>query len=180
MRALSIVRKTSVAFRSAKVAFFHSFAERKATIKDRTMLNEFWILDFGFWIEEMNETREPNSVEADDWRLCDEQLKRIGAYEFDWNDEGAESPGREVLALAQAVIDNLLTNHQPPPHQCFATDEGHVIFVWEDGKSYFEVEVDRLLCCTARRLPPAASHAVSTEFSPHDPPSTWFPNLPLV
>ena len=38
---LSIVRKTSVAFRSAKVAFFHSFAERKATIKDRTMLSDF-------------------------------------------------------------------------------------------------------------------------------------------
>ena len=36
---LSIVRKTSVAFRSAKVAFSHSFAERKATIKDRTMLS---------------------------------------------------------------------------------------------------------------------------------------------
>ena len=39
-REFSIVRKTSVAFRSAKVAFFHSFAERKATIKDRTMLSK--------------------------------------------------------------------------------------------------------------------------------------------
>ena len=36
---VSIVRKISVAFRFAKVAFFYSFAERKATIKDRTMLN---------------------------------------------------------------------------------------------------------------------------------------------
>ena len=39
-KLLSIVRKTSVAFRSAKVAFSHSFAERKATIKDRKLLSD--------------------------------------------------------------------------------------------------------------------------------------------
>ncbi len=37
---LSIVREISVAFRSAKVAFFRSFAERKTTINDRTMLSK--------------------------------------------------------------------------------------------------------------------------------------------
>ncbi len=36
---LSIVRQISVAFRSAKVAFLHSFAERKTTVKNRKMLN---------------------------------------------------------------------------------------------------------------------------------------------
>ena len=41
---VSIVRKTSVAFRWAKVAFFHSFAERKATIKDRSMLSLIFVL----------------------------------------------------------------------------------------------------------------------------------------
>ena len=122
------------------------------------MLNEFWILDFGFWIDEMSNTRDLNFAGAEQWELCNTRLREIGSYEFDWNDEGAEPLSKNVLMLATAVIDNLLTNHQPPPHQCFATDEGHVIFVWEDGKSYFEVEVDRLLCCTARRLPPAASH----------------------
>ncbi len=33
MGRVSILRKTSVAFRSAKVASVHSFAERKTTIK---------------------------------------------------------------------------------------------------------------------------------------------------
>ena len=36
---LSRERKTSVAFRSAKVAFSRSFAERKTTIKNRSMLS---------------------------------------------------------------------------------------------------------------------------------------------
>ena len=39
LNSLSIVPKTSVAFRSAKVAFSRTFAERKTTKKDRTMLN---------------------------------------------------------------------------------------------------------------------------------------------
>ena len=37
--SLSILRQISVAFRSAKVAFLHPFAERKTTIKNRKMLN---------------------------------------------------------------------------------------------------------------------------------------------
>jgi len=38
-RALSIERQMSIDFRSAKVPFFHSFAERKTTTKGRKMLS---------------------------------------------------------------------------------------------------------------------------------------------
>jgi len=39
---LSIVQQISVAFRSAKVALFRPFAERKTTIIERTMLSDFF------------------------------------------------------------------------------------------------------------------------------------------
>lgn len=39
-----MVRKTSVAFRSAKDPYQHSFAERKTTIKARTVLNSLSLL----------------------------------------------------------------------------------------------------------------------------------------
>ena len=57
-KRLSIVRQMSVAFRSAKVAFWRSFAERKATMKIRTMLM-CSVLRFGGELSQSNLSRAP-------------------------------------------------------------------------------------------------------------------------
>ena len=102
---VSIVRKTSVAFRSAKVAFFHSFAERKATIKDRTMLSRFVLIAF---LQVLN--REPRDEELTaSLQFLEQQASRL--MEFD-----GSSPG---LVPAERARENLL--HALMNHNDFVT-----------------------------------------------------------
>lgn len=93
------------------------------------------------------------------WGRCFEKLRKIRQYEADWNDEGAEPLRSEVLSLSFGMAKALKAKHEPGPTRCFATDEGHVVFAWEDGASYFELEIDEDLCCTARWLRPGAKRA---------------------
>ncbi len=95
------------------------------------------------------------------WKICFEQLRRLGSYEFDWNDEGAEPPRTDVLSLSNSIAKVMRANSEPAPTRCFATDEGHIIFAWEDGACYLELEIDIDLCCTARWLQPGAKLAES-------------------
>ena len=100
------------------------------------------------------------------WEHCFSKLSKIRSYEFDWNDEEAEPLSQEVVSLAVAVAKTLRANHEPAPSGCIATDEGHVIFIWEDGVEYIEVEIDRYLFCTIRRIRPGSKRAESAEFRP--------------
>jgi hypothetical protein len=109
----------------------------------------------------MNVVADTDTANGERWRRCYERLQEIRAYEFDWNDEGANPPGHKVTGLAEAVLLNLQINNHRPPNSCFATDEGHVILSWENEGHYFEVEVDAKLQCTGRSIPPSASRAES-------------------
>ncbi|MDZ4847857.1 MAG: hypothetical protein SGI77_01060 [Pirellulaceae bacterium] len=128
----------------------------------------------------MNHIRDYESPEAGQWESCNKRMRNIRSYEFDWNDEGASPPGKDVLSLAESVIQKLQEKRQPPPTYCLATDEGHVIFMWEKQELYFEIEIDKVCRCNSRQLKSGAMRADSTEFSLLDPSSTWFPNLPTI
>ena len=112
------------------------------------------------------------------WSDLYQRIQRIREYEYDWNDEGAEPPGKEITNLAEAVLLNLQSSRQPPPDSCFATDEGHVIMSWEDERHYFEIEIDAKPCCTARKLARGASRAESWEINQSDLASLHVPVHP--
>jgi hypothetical protein len=116
----------------------------------------------------MDEVADTDTADGERWRRCYERLQEIRAYEFDWNDEGANPPGLEVTGLAEAVLLNLQTNNQRPPDSFFATDEGHVILSWEKEGHYFEIEVDAMLQCTGRSIPPSALRAASNKIHQSD------------
>jgi hypothetical protein len=107
-----------------------------------------------------------NIQDRNQWENCFTKLRKIRSYQFDWNDEGAEPLNSEVVALATTVARLMKGNYEPAPSGCIATDEGHVIFVWEDETGYTEVEIDRHLSCTIRRIRPGAKRAESAEFTP--------------
>ncbi len=64
-------------------------------------------------------------------------------------------------------------NLRPAPTQCIATEEGYVIVIWNEGAGYSEVEVDRRLGCTFRKLRPSAKRAESAEFNAYSPIVYW-------
>lgn len=99
------------------------------------------------------------------WERCFDKLQEIGGYESDWNDERAEPLSSDVVSVAFVVVKTLRANLQPPPTQCLATDEGHVIFIWHEEAGYSELEIDRQLVCTYRTLRPGARRAESIEFN---------------
>jgi hypothetical protein len=107
-----------------------------------------------------------NIQDRNQWENCFTKLRKIRSYQFDWNDEGAEPLNPEVVALATTVARSMKGNCEPAPSGCIATDEGHVIFIWEDETGYTEVEIDRHLSCTIRRIRPRAKRAESAEFIP--------------
>lgn len=113
----------------------------------------------------MNLVADTDTADGELWWRCYERLQKIRAYEFDWNDEGANPPGLELTGLAEAVLHHLQANNQRPLDSCFATNEGHVIISWEAEQHYFELEVDAKLRCTARQLAKGASRAESWEIS---------------
>lgn len=108
-----------------------------------------------------------DAFDREQWQICFEKLREIRTYNYDWNDEGADPLDSDVLSLAFSVAKMLRGNLQPAPTQCIATEEGHVIFIWNEGAGYSEVEVDRRLGCTFRKLRPGAKRAESTEFNPY-------------
>ncbi len=103
------------------------------------------------------------------WERCFHKLREIRFYEYDWNDEGAAPLRADVLSQAYLVAKMLRANLQPAPTQCLATEEGHVIFIWDEGVEYSEIEVDRQLCCMLRKIRPGAKRAESAEFNPYSP-----------
>ncbi len=103
------------------------------------------------------------------WERCFEVLREIRSYEYDWNDEGAEPLTENVLAIAFQVAKMLRANLQPAPTKSLATEDGHLIFIWDEGVEYSEVEIDRRLCCTVRKIRPGAKRAESAEFNPFSP-----------
>lgn len=110
-----------------------------------------------------------DAFEREQWEICFAKLREIRAYDYDWNDEGADPLNSDVLSLAFLVAKKLRGYLQPAPTQCIATEEGHVIFMWNEGAGYSEVEVDRSLGCTFRKLCPGAKRAESAEFNPYSP-----------
>lgn len=110
-----------------------------------------------------------DAFDREQWETCFAKLREIRSYENDWNDEGADPLNCDVLSLAVLVAKILRGNLQPAPTQCIATEEGHVIFIWDEGAGYSEVEVDRRLGCTFRKLHPGAKRAESAEFNPYSP-----------
>jgi hypothetical protein len=108
-----------------------------------------------------------NAFESVHWERCFTKLREIRAYDHDWNDEGAEPLSENVLSMAFVVAKMLRANRQPAPTQCMATEEGHVIYIWDEGLEYSEVEVDRYLRCTFRRIRFGAKRAESIEFNPY-------------
>jgi hypothetical protein len=110
-----------------------------------------------------------DTFDREQWERCFKKLREIRSYDYDWNDEGAVPLHTDVLSLAYSVARMLRANLQPAPAQCLATEEGHVIFIWDEGVGYSEVEVDRRLRCTFRKLCPGAKRAESTEFNPYSP-----------
>jgi hypothetical protein len=110
-----------------------------------------------------------DTFDREQWELCFDKLRQIRLYEHDWNDEGADPLNPDVLSLAVMVAKMLRGNLQPAPTQCIATEEGHIIFIWDEGAGYSEIEVDRRLGCTFRKLRPGAKRAESAEFNPYSP-----------
>ncbi len=110
-----------------------------------------------------------DTFDREQWERCFAKLREIRSYDHDWNDEGAEPLSEDVLSMAFLVAKMLRANLQPAPTQCIATEEGHVIFIWHECVEYSEVEIDRYLRCTFRKIRPGAKRAESTEFSPFTP-----------
>ena len=110
-----------------------------------------------------------DALEREQWEKCFAKLREVRLYDYDWNDEGADPLNSDVLSLAFLVAKMLRGNLQPAPTQCIAIEEGHVIFIWNEGVGYSEVEVDRRLGCTFRKLRPGAKRAESAEFNPYSP-----------
>ncbi len=108
----------------------------------------------------------PDSLDRSEWDDCFKKLRKIRSYQFDWNDEGAEPLKPDVVSLAFTVVKLIKGNSEPAPSGCIATDEEHVIFIWEDTTGYTEVEIDRYLSCTIRRIRPGAKRAESADFTP--------------
>jgi len=74
----------------------------------------------------MNHSHDYESPEAGQWEICNQQMSNIRSYEFDWNDEGASPPSKDVLRQADSVIQKLQESRQPPPTYCLATDKGNL------------------------------------------------------
>jgi len=110
-----------------------------------------------------------NAFDRVRWEGCFTKLREIRSYEQDWNDEGAEPLSDDVLSMTFQIAKMLRANVQPAPTQCIATEEGHVIFIWDEGVEYSEVEIDRHLRCTFRKIRLGAKRAESTEFDPYAP-----------
>ena len=110
-----------------------------------------------------------DAFDREQWERCFGKLREIRLYEHGWNDEGAAPLNADVLSLAILIAKTLRANLQPAPTHCLATEEGHVILIWDVGPGYSEIEVDGRLVCTFRELRAGAKRAESTEFNPYSP-----------
>jgi hypothetical protein len=98
------------------------------------------------------------SAMAEGWKRAGERLLALWNLEPNWDDEGAPSPGTSILsgALRLAEInrrgwlseqteakltDGRPTGLLPPPNRISPSQDGTILFEWQDSGFYFEIEV---------------------------------------
>jgi hypothetical protein len=107
-----------------------------------------------------------HGIDRSQWERCFQKLAEIQNYEQDWNDDGAMPITAEVIALAKQLAKSLRSNLDPAPTHTLATDDGSIIFVWDEAKEYIEIEVERNHLCTMRRVLSGAKRALSMDLNP--------------
>ena len=105
-----------------------------------------------YWSDDAVQTSPPSETSAleasfEERLLWDERLRdlaRLGELEDDWDGLGASAPEQEALRRALLLVKTLEATGSPPcppPSRVMALPDGAILLEWQNGSSYFEIEV---------------------------------------
>ena len=97
----------------------------------------------------------------DFWNSRIDGLLAIRSLANDWDGQGAQAPSTELVDSALLLAQDLRLSGAEPPDRIVSGVNGTVIFEWQDGEEYCEIEVTR------------PYHAECLRLVPGQPAETW-------
>lgn len=94
---------------------------------------------------------------GDLWSRRIEELLTIRSYEDDWDGQGAKSPSTKLVESALILAETFRQGGVEAPSRIVLGVNGTVIFEWQAGEDYCEIEVTRPSHAEGLRLVPGRS-----------------------